>query len=576
MSIQQTIPIHVEIDAPVNSEVHTELKTPQVETDNVTSEVRAELTNEIEPIDTLIPIEKSLTRKQNRRKTKTVDKTNNETSLDINYDTEAEDEVDRNTRMFKLNKNMSSARIERDILDNVKIESSVKEKIAEVHSLWVGHHGVQRTINKLLLCGESWPGMRRDVREFIEYCPACQKMSRLKRVINVPRYVVTTVNPMQRIAVDTVGPFEKDSEGYEYVLVITDSFTRWTELVPMRNKTAKSAARAILQFVGRFGCPTEILSDNGGEFVNAIIDGLCRYLDIGRAYIHPGSHQENGQIERTNKEMSQHLIIVAMELNNKTSWVDYLPIVQRILNSTEFGKLGSTPAELLFGSNVNLDRHFLTSPRPTKVEKVAKWLDDFLVKHEKRAEEARQYENKRIKQQLNREMKRPNEKLTVFAVNDRILVDWPKNALTGALSKPNRLNTPRRGPFIVVRKNDNNTYDVIHAATKLPETFSIWEMHPYKQTDTNDEDRVARADNDMVVITSVRRHRFVTNNHIMKHLQLEVTFGNGTPIWQTYDTLKRVEMVHEYLRKHRLGYLLAKAFRPEEETKPSKKQRTQR
>ena len=101
-------------------------------------------------------------------------------------------------------------------------------------------------------------------------------------------------------------------------MVITDAFTRWTELVAMKDKTAKSAAKAILQFVGRFGCPNEILSDNGGEFVNAIIDGLCSYLNIDRAYIHPGSHQENGQIERTNKEMSKHLIVVAMELNNKT------------------------------------------------------------------------------------------------------------------------------------------------------------------------------------------------------------------------------------------------------------------
>ena len=274
--------------------------------------------------------------------------------------------------------------------------------------------------------------------------------------------------------------------------------------------------------------------------------------------------------------MSHHLIVVAMELNNKTSWVDYLPIVQRILNSTEYAKLGSTPAELLIGSNVSLDRHFLTSPRPTKVEKLSKWLDNFLVTQERREEQAREYENKRIKQQLNRETKRPDEKLTVFAVNDRILVDWPRNAITGALSKPNRLNTPRRGPFIVVRKNDNNTYDVIHAATKLPETFSIWEMHPYKQTDTSEEDRVARADNDMVVITSVKRHRFVTNNHIMKHLQLEVTFGNAKPIWQPYATLKRVEMVHRYLEKHHLNHLLTKEFRSDDNTRPNKKQRTQR
>ena len=294
--------------------------------------------------------------------------------------------------------------------------------------------------------------------------------------------------------------------------------------------------------------------------MNAIIDGLCSYLNIDRAYIHPGSHQENGQIERTNKEMSKHLIVVAMELNNKTDWADYLPIVQRILNSTEYARLGSTPAQLLFGNNVNLDRHFLTQARPGKVEKVSKWLDDFLRNYEKREEEARAYENERIKQQLNRSLKRPANELTTYAVNDRVLVDWHRNELTGSQSKPNRLNTPRRGPFIVVKTNENNTYDVIHAATNKPERFSVWELHPYKQRDSEDEEQVARTDEDMVVVAKIRNHRFVPNKQIMKNLQLQVVFGNpqSKPIWQPYTYLQRVKIVHEYLRSKNLEHLIVK------------------
>ena len=168
-----------------------------------------------------------------------------EGSDEVNYDTDVEFEIDNDIDSLerRLNKNdeTQTKRVKSPL--SKKTANAIKEEylsretrklISEAHNVTVGHHGVQRTINKLILCGKSWKGMRQDVRCFIDHCPACQKMSRLKRVINVPRFVVTKINPMQRIAVDTVGPFEKDENGYVYVLVITDSFTRWTELIPMR------------------------------------------------------------------------------------------------------------------------------------------------------------------------------------------------------------------------------------------------------------------------------------------------------------------------------------------------------
>ena len=288
-------------------------------------------------------------------------------------------------------------------------------------------------------------------------------------------------------------------------------------------------------------------------------------MNIDQKYIHPGSHEENGQVERTNKEMSRHLIMVANEMNDKKVWVDYLPIVQRILNSTEFEKLGSTPAQLLFGSNVNLDRHFLTTPKPANVEKVSQWLDNFLREPEKQIDDARAYENKRIDKQIKKGLKRPFDEITEYEVNDRILVDWPANGMTGKQDKPNRLNTSRRGPFIVVKKHKNNTYDCVQVATKSQETFSVYEMHPYlSNMDDIDEERVARTDSDLIMVTAILKHRFYPAKHkIMKNLQLQVKFNDAKkPVWQQYTNgFEKVAIVHEYLRKHKLDYLITKEFR---------------
>jgi hypothetical protein len=41
----------------------------------------------------------------------------------------------------------------------------------------MGHHGVQRTLEKLRRQGVRFEGMRALVKQFIEFCPCCQKMS---------------------------------------------------------------------------------------------------------------------------------------------------------------------------------------------------------------------------------------------------------------------------------------------------------------------------------------------------------------------------------------------------------------
>jgi hypothetical protein len=211
---------------------------------------------------------------------------------------------------------------------------------------------------------------------------------------------------------------------------------------------------------------------------------------MDRHLIHPGSHQENGQVERMNLEVVRHLINMANDLNSKKDWIDYLPLVQRILNSSEHAKFKCTPAELLFANQINLDAKFLTKPRPKEVLPLAKWIDDFLTEHEKRLDDAQKVERARMTNQL----KRPVGPLSKFKINDKVLVDWPTNELTGKQNKPDKLSTPKRGPYVVVKVNDNDTYECKHAYLNKNFVFRIHEIHPYISEDNNMDKRIAAND----------------------------------------------------------------------------------
>jgi hypothetical protein len=94
--------------------------------------------------------------------------------------------------------------------------------IGKCHNASIGHGGVERTLTLLqaylLDSGiETWPLMRQHVRAFIQRCPCCQQMRTVKQV---HPYVTFTYNVMDRLAVDTMGPFDADVYGNQYIIVV--------------------------------------------------------------------------------------------------------------------------------------------------------------------------------------------------------------------------------------------------------------------------------------------------------------------------------------------------------------------
>jgi transposase InsO family protein len=112
---------------------------------------------------------------------------------------------------------------------------------------------------------------------------------------------------MHRIAVDTIENVGTDKEGYQHLIVIIDTFSRHIELYKCKDMLATSAVSALVDWVCRFGAPAEIVSDNGSQYVAELIKELIKFLNIGHLPIQPYSHEENGIVERANKEVMKHI-----------------------------------------------------------------------------------------------------------------------------------------------------------------------------------------------------------------------------------------------------------------------------
>lgn len=206
-------------------------------------------------------------------------------------------------------------------IKKIKIPSPIYNKLQSIHNFREGHSGVERTVRKLqqmLTSDHTEENMLKSyTTQFIKFCPACQKMSQLKAIIKGHPFTYVALNPMERINIDTIGPVQSQNDT-GYILVIIDCFSRFVELYYIKDTTAEEAAKALLAFVGRYGSPLEMMSDRGSQFVNEIIAEFCKITEINQTTTIAYSKEQNGIVERANKEVMRHLRNIIFDLKNTT------------------------------------------------------------------------------------------------------------------------------------------------------------------------------------------------------------------------------------------------------------------
>ena len=99
----------------------------------------------------------------------------------------------------------------------------------------------------------------------------------------MPHQPVLSLEPFQKWGLDFVGPFTPAAARTEnkYIVVATDYYTKRVEAKPLRDNTAASTAKFRYEHIWcRFGCPIELISDQGGDFLNAVISVLTQHYAV--------------------------------------------------------------------------------------------------------------------------------------------------------------------------------------------------------------------------------------------------------------------------------------------------------
>ncbi|GJS74791.1 reverse transcriptase domain-containing protein [Tanacetum coccineum] len=183
-----------------------------------------------------------------------------------------------------------------------------------------------------------WPGMKRDIAEYVSRCLTCskikaehQKPSGLLQQPEIPEW------KWEKLAMDFITKLPKSSSGYDTIWVIVDRLTKSAHFLPIREdyKTEKLAKIYVNEIVARHGVPVSIISDRDGRFTShlwqALQEALGTRLDMSTAY-HP---QTDGQSERTIQTLEDMLRACVMDFGG--SWDTHLPLIEFSYNNIVIG-----------------------------------------------------------------------------------------------------------------------------------------------------------------------------------------------------------------------------------------------
>ena len=221
-----------------------------------------------------------------------------------------------------------------------------KETLSLAHDHQLsGHQGVDRTYYNLKQ-QVWWPGMLKDVQEYIRTCDKCQKRRTIKdQVARQPSE--TPQSPFEHIGIDVAGPLPITNKGNRYIVVAIDWLTKWVEAKPLKTANAQTIAEFIYEdVICRHGTPKEITSDRGTEFCNELLEQMHKTYHVRHIRTTAYHPQGNGLTERMNQTLKNTISKICDQYDN---WDWYLSSALFAIRVTKQETTTFSPFDLVYG-----------------------------------------------------------------------------------------------------------------------------------------------------------------------------------------------------------------------------------
>ncbi|KAG0420335.1 Transposon Tf2-9 polyprotein, partial [Dictyocoela roeselum] len=263
-------------------------------------------------------------------------------SRSLLYTIDGEKHLMQEKILLELPKELSQAKIEK----NASISPENKTMLLNELHQQLAHPGARRffeTIRRYLKI----EGLKQICTEISSNCVVCKREKNYSNSPYTPYKNVKLKGCNDVVALDIKGPISSKhfnivgQRKYFYILVITDVFSRFTEISLLYDINSKIVAHEFENnWISRYGKPNCCLTDNGRQFTSDSFNELLKKYGIVHSYSSPYNPKGNSIVERINREIGT-VLRICRKMNAK----NIKRYILRRLNMTQNETIGKTPIE---------------------------------------------------------------------------------------------------------------------------------------------------------------------------------------------------------------------------------------
>lgn len=298
-----------------------------------------------------------------------------------------------------------------------------------------------------------WLHMKDHLKEWLACCLQCAKRKGPHRKTKAPLQQYQVGEPLERVAMDILGPLPQTESGNRFILVVTDYFSKFSEAYAMENMEAMTVATLFVnEFICRFGVPLEVHTDQGRQFESALFQGMCQLLRITKTRTSPWHPQADGQCERFNRTLEEMLSMYVD--SRQRDWDKFIPFAVMAYRSSPHASTGISPNKLMFGREVRLPVDLALGLKTTEVRNPAQYvieLQDTLLECSQKARDTLQVAAKHQKDTYDR-----NQRNCTFVNGEQVMLSV--NLRVSGLSP--KLQARWEGPYTIEMQVGDVNYKI--------------------------------------------------------------------------------------------------------------------
>jgi Integrase core domain len=166
----------------------------------------------------------------------------------------------------------------------------------------------------------------------------------IRRNFKRNRYFVPSFGYQYETDLADFSSISAENDGYKFLLVVIDVFSRVAHVEPLKNKTGKTTAEALAKIIKRMGPVVKCRSDRGTEYLNSHVKKLFEQENI-KHVVTDNEEVKCAQAERLIRTLKNKLYKYFTHFGKQR----YIDIIQKLVetyNNTVHSAIGRKPKEV--------------------------------------------------------------------------------------------------------------------------------------------------------------------------------------------------------------------------------------